>query len=1243
MALSIAYRALLVGCSFAAGALVLPDSLPVGPTGMAAAQELTEFELLPGRRQLAPTEKEITIDSLAFGAEVAIERWKALQADPTLRTFDGYFEIFREVARIESLERASQLAGVGLEGELSVAAVTAHAELLANNLTADAAGKAALAALVFSDGALFADDKIERLKVSYALILDYLEDIEAAELAIALAERFAKDGRDEMAVETFADFVPYYFSLIEDPERRRALVALASEKAKLLQDPVVLRALGEMVTNAPLAEKVDLARLAFDRLDPAYLSGLIEIVPQTRRITVEAWIHGTENLKGVPLSSDARDLAGRATASADLVAFELVFAAQPGAEARNILLRQSLEADIAAGHPLLAYQKLTNLPFEPQAAVPLYLALIEQFADHGYAAYVAALADEISAAAAGGKAVLDDGGKRALFAALETVTDGSLVDRVVTALPDTQQLGVRAKLRAAIRDAFAGPVDQPLAASPLALPADADAALAAAVALINGDLPAGEAGEEPPEDFELLAKVAERLWSNRGRRAVLANYVAGETDPVLRQVVALGVTANPAFNATEAEGEQVATAIGALLPSLEPSHIKDLLGASIGAVDEEAVPSGQSLVRYARYLASKGDRLDPSVARTDSETRGLSEAWAVFHGATSATDGLKAIADYRTRVEAFRRLAIARADALDRKGWLNSAIRDGAPGPVMPGFGAYGIAGDGRLTLKTSAEGSFPETRVPFMPNLLVGPETVTSHLPVVRKRSLDGALASVARRGETRATRLVRFSSEHYDGLINLGAREYVFLNAGTSTPRIIFITQGTITASELVSQIQANDPDAISYDNGIVTLNVPLAVNEGATLVLSGLDIKEFRLNTNKGAFLVNSGDLYIDGVTVSSFDEKTGQPSYVEDGGKTPKFRPFLLSWSNSHTYATSSRFVALGYAGGRTYGLSLSAGPADEESKRLHTEPPTGTFINNSLDNLYYGFYTYEAEDVVVVGNELVNGVIYGLDPHDWSYNLMMAYNTAYGTQKKHGIIISREVDDSYIVGNLSFENKGSGIMLDRLSYGTIVFANDASHNKGDGFAAMESPCVLVDSNYFGENRRAGVKVRNSWDVHVADNIVAGNRAAGIEAYIDNLRSADASEFRNFKKDPFLPVATMSSLGNEIRDNTVGVSIRGATETLYYRNRFIDQAPKLASGDVKPLALDLVSRSVKDGVRVRSACVPRITIEKSCSLYDKGIIFSQVAQPRYLGAEAADNYCVGVEGSPQALWFSGEGVE
>ena len=89
----------------------------------------------------------------------------------------------------------------------------------------------------------------------------------------------------------------------------------------------------------------------------------------------------------------------------------------------------------------------------------------------------------------------------------------------------------------------------------------------------------------------------------------------------------------------------------------------------------------------------------------------------------------------------------------------------------------------------------------------------------------------------------------------------------------------------------------------------------------------------------------------------------------------------------------------------------------------------------------------------------------IDPHDRSTRLTIAYNSAYGTRVKHGIIASRDVKSSIIVGNVSADNHGSGFMLDRSSDDNIVAYNLAFRNGGDGLTIYESSCNLVLRNSF----------------------------------------------------------------------------------------------------------------------------------------------------------------------------------
>ncbi len=1205
----------------------------------AMAQELTTEEQVPLGDELAPTERVMSEESLRFAADLAVTRWRALEAEPGARSFDAYFEIFREVARIESFEHATKIAGVNVRSPLVTVASTVLGEMKANGLSARGVGIRALESLVAKLEGSQAIVDADSLKVRYTLVLDYMSGIDVTRLAIALAEGLGRSNRPDMGLDIYADFLTYYFDRLPNAQERLELITLASAQASGMADPAVFRVLTDLLRMAPRAEKFTLAQVAFQQVDAKALAQLSADASSDGSLVLAAWLKAVETVQELKSGADLATVREQARNSLETPAFEILVLAEKDEATRNRIVSEAVLADVRQNRAMVGYDRALNLALAPEQAPEAYFALLQSFAAEGYANYVRSLARQIAERTGAGRLVLSAEQSTALLRDVETTADPDFVLSLAPAFPDLSVELERSALRAGIRTISAMPVDQAIGSKRIAVGKGVNQALMTAASLANGDLPAPAAMAElepsAGDDLPLLSAVAERLWQYGERRSLLIGFMASEAGTELKQAVAMGVTSFMGFEAGEGAGAVFAAEVGKILPSTT-GEAKALLAASIGEVTEPGDLSGEALQRYARYLAATGQSL-AALATVGGEQDSLVEASAaVFANIDPATDQLKKVEDYRDRVRQFRRLAEARASVLDDKGWLNSASHPAAAVAASLGVSLAGIS-DGRISAAAADKDAVPASGRPFMPNLLLGRDAVASKIPVPMPRDSNEALADISKRGETRATRLIRFSSEHFDDIINLGVREYLYLNSDTTVPRIIFVTRGVMTMSELIAQVRATAPDAITLEDGNVTFNVPLAVNDGASLIVSGQEIRSLRLNTKAGAFLVNSGKIYFDGVIVSSFDVETGQPSYVHDHEKGIFFRPFILSWSGSETYAVDTSFLALGYAGGRTYGMSLSSGSTDTVVRQVQARPPTGYFIDNSFDNLYYGFYAFEAEDIVFVGNELVDGVIYGLDPHDRSKNLMMAYNTAYGTQKKHGIIISREVDDSFILGNLSFENHGTGIMLDRQSYGTVVYANDASRNDGDGFSAMESPCALVENNMFYANGRSGVKIRNSWDVHVESNQILHNKSAGIEAYIDNLELATQSEFRNFEEDPYSPIATVAARDNVIRDNRVGMLTRGASEARFHGNRFIDQLPRYVGGDLKPLALDIVAQNMRSGVVVRSVCMPRIPTGKGCSLARDGVISAQSLQPEFGAAQASADLCVNAAGSPQAAAF------
>jgi poly(beta-D-mannuronate) C5 epimerase len=218
-----------------------------------------------------------------------------------------------------------------------------------------------------------------------------------------------------------------------------------------------------------------------------------------------------------------------------------------------------------------------------------------------------------------------------------------------------------------------------------------------------------------------------------------------------------------------------------------------------------------------------------------------------------------------------------------------------------------------------------------------------------------------------------------------------------------------------------------------------------------------------------------------------------------------------------YIAGSTLSSLGYHKGKSYGVTYST--YDRETLGApKLSRPTGSIVGSTFTDIYYGFYSYEADDIAIVGNTYVNNVIYGIDPHDSSRRLIIAGNETYGSGKKHGIIVSRNVDNSWIFNNYSHHNHGSGIMLDRGCNNNVITNNISAYNDGDGLTLFESPNNFVSENKIYQNGLGGIRIRNSWDIHLLHDQLSDNAGVPIIIYTDALTHAP-HENRDLNKDPY----------------------------------------------------------------------------------------------------------------------------
>jgi len=343
----------------------------------------------------------------------------------------------------------------------------------------------------------------------------------------------------------------------------------------------------------------------------------------------------------------------------------------------------------------------------------------------------------------------------------------------------------------------------------------------------------------------------------------------------------------------------------------------------------------------------------------------------------------------------------------------------------------------------------------------------------------------------------------------------------------RAILIEGGFVDLTTLVHSLPAEFFEQTSP--GVYVARLPMLVRHGAALYI-GPAVKELRLSQDRASLLVNEGSLFILGSVVQGWSEQHKAPAAFRN---KHEYRPFIVGWGGSRTYIVDSRIAHLGYASTKAFGLSFSQYSTTTIQRSVWPRP-TGWVLHSTIEDLWYGFYCWEADDVVLRGNTFRDNIKYGIDPHDRSRRMIIAENDVSGTREKHGIIISREVDDSWIVRNRSHGNKLSGIVLDRQCSNTVIAHNVTYRNGSDGIVISESPDNILWSNLAVGNQHHGIRLRNSVRVRIQDNSAIANGLAGIYGVSRDLTGSG----RDLHEDPYEKALSMVIVGGQLSANGSG---------------------------------------------------------------------------------------------------------
>jgi mannuronan 5-epimerase len=347
------------------------------------------------------------------------------------------------------------------------------------------------------------------------------------------------------------------------------------------------------------------------------------------------------------------------------------------------------------------------------------------------------------------------------------------------------------------------------------------------------------------------------------------------------------------------------------------------------------------------------------------------------------------------------------------------------------------------------------------------------------------------------------------------------------------IVVESGTLRLEQVAEAIAR--PDLLACTEAACRLAAPLLVDDGATLVVDALTL---RLEQDAGALISAAGDLAISDAEILGWNATHDAPAATDSEGRA--FRPWIAGLEANRTTIRQSRLAHLGYDSNSTQGLAFTDADRQPRAGR-----PAVDLVGNHIEDLWFGFFTWNAEGVRVLRNTFENSHVYGIDPHDATRDMLIAENFVRATRDSHGIVLSRLIHDTVVTRNRSINNGGAGFFLDKGSWNVTFAANESFDNGTDGITVYESQDVRIIDNDVAGNGRAGIRIRASAAITITGNTIHDNDGPGIFVYdwSHAAREPDAEDEQHMQP------TSVTITSNRLADNTSGdCSIQGDVDLI-----------------------------------------------------------------------------------------------
>ena len=321
--------------------------------------------------------------------------------------------------------------------------------------------------------------------------------------------------------------------------------------------------------------------------------------------------------------------------------------------------------------------------------------------------------------------------------------------------------------------------------------------------------------------------------------------------------------------------------------------------------------------------------------------------------------------------------------------------------------------------------------------------------------------------------------------GLISYGQQHLRFAaEAGEGVCTEYDQTENTLNVNcnfSFPDVVQAiNDPEIVeNLGNGEYLLNATLEIADDITFEMNSSNaddnIQYLKIVGENG--IIVYGKTLIDGVKITSWNASSNDVIPQDMNGTIR--RGYIQFAASEGSQIINSEFGYLGDVEPGRRGFDLLDDGDGEPSHDM-------VIRDSKFHDMWFAFYSREAYNITVDGNEYYNNIKYALDPHTVTHDMNITNNWLH--HNPIGVICSNRCYNILIEGNVLEHNKDYGIFFSRNVHDSIA-RNNHVYNSSTGLMVSESPNNEIYNNTIEGGTSQGIHLFNP--VLPDDGVTEGN--------------------------------------------------------------------------------------------------------------------------------------------------------